>query len=62
MGLQTGVFKPNESEDSDVNTYRVNSYRVLLTRGRDGFIAFIPPTRDMDCIEEVFQTVRVKEL
>ena len=32
----------NESADSDANTYRINSYRVLLTRGRDGFIAFIP--------------------
>jgi DUF2075 family protein len=24
---------------------RVNSYRVLLTRGRDGFIVFVPPDR-----------------
>ena len=26
--------------------YRINSYRVLLTRGRDGFIVFVPPGYD----------------
>lgn len=35
-------FKDNEVADSDENTYRINSYRVLLTRGRYGFIAFVP--------------------
>jgi hypothetical protein len=27
---------------------RLNSYRVLLTRGRDGFIVFVPPDPKMD--------------
>ncbi|MBE9079531.1 DUF2075 domain-containing protein [Romeria aff. gracilis LEGE 07310] len=27
---------------------RLNSYRVLLTRGRDGFIVFVPPQAAMD--------------
>lgn len=27
---------------------RLNSYRVLLTRGRDGFIVFVPPEPKMD--------------
>ena len=27
---------------------RLNSYRVLLTRGRDGFIVFVPPATEMD--------------
>lgn len=35
-------FKASEAADSEKNMYRVNSYRVLLTRGRDGFIAFVP--------------------
>lgn len=35
-------FKKDEGIDSETNTYRKNSYRVLLTRGRDGFIVFIP--------------------
>ena len=37
------VIQKNQDENSDVNTYRRNSYRVLLTRGRDGFIIFVPP-------------------
>ena len=35
-------FETGEAADSEKNTYRVNSYRVLLTRGRDGFIIFMP--------------------
>ena len=27
---------------------RLNSYRVLLTRGRDGAVIFVPPVREMD--------------
>jgi DUF2075 family protein len=27
---------------------RLNSYRVLLTRGRDGFVVFVPPEAKMD--------------
>ena len=46
----------------DDRDYRINSYRVLLTRGRDGFIVFIPPTPDMAPIEEVFQKVGVRKL
>lgn len=46
----------------DDKDYRINSYRVLLTRGRDGFIVFIPPTPDMDVIEEVFKRAGVKNL
>ncbi len=29
----------------DPEALRVNSYRVLLTRGRDGFLVFVPPDR-----------------
>jgi DUF2075 family protein len=61
-GYTWKLYKPNEDEDSDGNTYRVNSYRVLLTRGRDGFIAFIPPKPEMDCIEDLMKTVGVKKL
>ncbi len=61
-GYAWKLYKPNEDENSDVNTYRVNSYRVLLTRGRDGFIVYIPPSEDMNCIEDIFQEVGIKEL
>lgn len=32
---------------------RLNSYRVLLTRGRDGFVVFVPPELAMDAVFEV---------
>lgn len=41
-GAGWSKFKNEEDADSEANTYRVNSYRVLLTRGRDGVIVFVP--------------------
>ena len=41
-GNNWNKFKKDEGIDSESNIYRKNSYRVLLTRGRDGFIVFIP--------------------
>lgn len=38
--------------NSPTNLYRINSYRVLLTRGRDSFIIFIPP--DCNGLGEVY--------
>ena len=55
------VWVPSGTTQDD-RDYRINSYRVLLTRGRDGFIVFIPPTPGMDSIEEIFQKVGVKKL
>ena len=55
-------FKENESADSDANTYRINSYRVLLTRGRDGFIAFIPDETRFDCTYNVMVRAGIKKL
>lgn len=46
-------FKTQEPEQSDVNTYRKNSYRVLLTRGRDGFVIFVPPVAELDEVYNV---------
>ena len=46
----------------DERDYRINSYRVLLTRGRDGFLVFIPPTPDMAPVAEAFQKVGVRKL
>lgn len=55
-------FKENESVDSDANTYRVNSYRVLLTRGRDGFIAFVPDESRFDSTYDVLVQVGIMKL
>lgn len=49
-GFGWSKFKPDESADSEANRYRINSYRVLLTRGRDGFIAFIPKTTELQAV------------
>ncbi|MDP2858949.1 MAG: DUF2075 domain-containing protein [Bacillota bacterium] len=35
------------SRARDPHRLRINSYRVLLTRGRDGFVVFVP--RDSSC-------------
>lgn len=40
-GIGWSKYKENEDADSKANTYRINSYRVLLTRDRDGFIIFV---------------------
>ena len=53
-------WQPNETEGSDEYDYRINSYRVLLTRGRDGFIIFVPP--EMDAEAAVLKQAGIKEL
>ncbi len=55
-------FKVKEDADSDNNVYRVNSYRVLLTRGRDGFIIFVPPAPVLDPVYSMFRDLGIKEL
>jgi DUF2075 family protein len=35
-------------ELEDPEQIRRNAYRVLLTRGRDGFVIFVPPDVSMD--------------
>ena len=40
--------KAGRSSAKDPHQLRINSYRVLLTRGRDGMIIFVPPVADLD--------------
>lgn len=61
-GSSWNKFKPKEADDSDNNVYRVNSYRVLLTRGRDGFIIFLPPTEQLEKTYEILKGLGIKEL
>ena len=61
-GILWERFKAKEDKNSDNNVYRVNSYRVLLTRGRDGFIIFVPPTEVLDPVYEMFRGLGIKEL
>lgn len=55
-------FRKNEDENSDNNTYRRNRYLVLLTRGRDGFIVFVPSVEKLDSVYQLLLDVGIKEL
>lgn len=55
-------FEASEADDSEKNVYRINSYRVLLTRGRDGFIAFVPPIAELDATFDALVRAGIKEL
>lgn len=56
-------YKPRQDTDSDENTYRRNSYRVLLTRGRDGFIIFVPSRyKKLDLVYNLLTEIGIKEL
>jgi DUF2075 family protein len=51
-----------KSKCRDPHQIRLNSYRVLLTRGRDGFIVYIPDDRILDETFEVLKQAGLKEL
>jgi len=46
----------------DPHTLRINSYRVLLTRGRDGLVVFVPEEADLDSTYEVLLSSGFQEL
>lgn len=67
IGWETDmIWKNNKWDISSWNqegeTYRRNAYRVLLTRGRDGFIVFVPNERKLDPVYDILKEVGVKEL
>jgi len=51
-----------KSKCKDPHQIRLNSYRVLLTRGRDGFIVYIPEDRILDETLEVLKLAGLREL
>ena len=55
-------FRKWEDINSDANTFRINSYRVLLTRGRDGFIIFVPPVDKLNSVYEILIRSGIKDL
>jgi DUF2075 family protein len=42
-GLKWAIRDPRRSQERDPYRLRLNGYRVLLSRGRDGMIVFVPP-------------------
>ena len=60
-----GVWKSppaKRSKAKDPHQLRVNSYRVLLTRGRDGFIVFMPNEIGMRSTYEALKGAGVREM
>lgn len=60
----TGWVSPPQPRSTahDPHRLRVNSYRVLLSRGRDGMIIFVPPTEQMDSTRQALEAAGVQEL
>lgn len=54
-------MKPNKNA-KDSNKLRMNSYRVLLTRGRDGLVIFVPKNVALDKTFQVLIEVGCKTL
>lgn len=46
----------------DPHRVRLNSYRVLLSRGRDGFIVFIPPNSNMKSTQAALRSAGLNNL
>ena len=61
-GSDWNRFVKEEPADSDSNTYRKNSYRVLLTRGRDGFVIFVPDSPELDSVYDLFLDIGIEDL
>ncbi|WP_201388032.1 DNA/RNA helicase domain-containing protein [Ktedonobacter sp. SOSP1-85] len=50
------------SQARDPHQLRINSYRVLLSRGRDGFIVFVPQEPLMDTTYQVLISAGLNQL
>jgi DUF2075 family protein len=50
------------SQAYDPHQLRLNSYRVLLGRGRTGFVVFVPPMAQMDETYQALEGAGLKRL
>lgn len=57
---QTWITSTRQKNVRDPLQLRLNSYRVLLTRGRDGFVVFVPPEPKMDSTFEALRSSGLK--
>jgi len=55
-------FRPGRVPLRDPHQLRINAYRVLLTRGRDGTVVFVPPLRELDETYEHLQACGMRRL
>lgn len=55
-------FEQKGAKAKDPNNLRVNSYRVLLTRGRDGFVIYVPEHKELDGVYDALVRTGVVKL
>lgn len=54
--------KTRRSKAQDPHNLRINSYRVLLTRGRDGMVIFVPNEKNLDGTYQALVQAGAKKL
>ena len=59
---QNWISKKTRSSAKDPHSLRVNSYRVLLSRGRDGIVIFLPSESELDTTFDVLKNSGCQEL
>lgn len=62
MLWQGSYWRTNADYDAERRDYRVNSYRVLLSRGRDGCLIFVPPGQQYNSTYELLKKVGIRDL
>lgn len=55
-------YTSSRKDIKDPNQLRVNSYRVLMTRGRDGLIIFVPKDSKLDGVYSVLRDAGMEEI
>ncbi len=56
-GDEWELYSKIAAKDADINVFRINSYRVLLTRGRYGMVICIPNLPSLDYTYRLFQEI-----
>ena len=58
----TWVSNTRQRQVRNPQQLRLNSYRVLLTRGRDGFIVFVPPDPKLNLTNQALRSAGLRPL
>jgi hypothetical protein len=58
----TWITTSRRSQARDSRKLRINSYRVLMSRGRDGMAIFVPPLVELDATYHALVTAGCREL
>ncbi len=61
-GCYYEIEEDQRTQSRDPHQLRLNSYRVLLTRGREGLILFVPDETEMNSTFEALISAGVREL